>query len=1559
MKHSLLLKPVATLLAGLFTVATATAMPMSLRQDADMGRAKISPYTAIEKGRSQTHKMREAIEGYSSMKPKLSRAIRVVNPGMPVKKARAAVPLMSGATGAEYLVGMPVFFDGFDEDFTAGFYKIPYDGFPEGGFESLRLSTWAIGTGHAIGNDYGVICFVDTDGQYFYGSTYRFYNLTEHRFTYNVAYDDYTELLVGVYDPKDCKVYCIYYDYTVGKRLFGTMSVKLNASTTDYESALSYTPIGEIDRSYAMAASNDGTIYLIGHQATGESAAYLYTIDKSNAAITKVGALGVNHQYITTATIDQSTGTLYYLNATDRGCGLMTVDTKTGKATKLYDIPDRWEFVGLHTAWREAAPEAPAAPSGLTLDFAANKLGGKVSFTAPDKDFSGENMLSGELSYTVLLDNEKYAGGVSAPGKKIELEMTVNEATTHTVDVYFSNEAGKGASAVVTQWIGWEDPAKISGISAEIDRDAHQMWVEWNEPYSATGEELDYSQLEYKVTLFPTGEVKTAKTTDITFELDEYPLQRDYYWAVVMPVYFGREYPARQTESQDLAYGEITLPWTGVFERESHFNDWTIKQYKPTNIAMIWKWDRNRKSLTIQDQGALNDDYAFSRRIEMKKGHVYDIEVDAACWSSNAQYLEVTMGTGADKEKVVATPIEKTEITGYVGNGYERLKGRFTCVADGNYYVGIHCVNPEGGNTWSGLYVNRIHIESGKSVNAPMAPTEISVVPDQQGEQRVSISYTAPVRTIDGKRLTVIDKVNIERNGEVIATMSPNPGGRASYVDVFAEKGLNTYTFVPYADGTAGESASAEVYVGYAVPADLNPIENTRTGHNSIHLSWPSAANDPYGKPYQNVKYEIWSTKGNDVVEKIKTVSEPEADITLGKPTDDQKFARFAIRAITDGGETHFTGTDFFPFGKPYDAPWKEDFNNGPDYPFLAGGNTSNTYGWELVTADEVAIAGRSDGHFMGWSANAPEYYYNYYTAFIKVPADLKNPVAQVDFYCLGELDRNVFSIAVTEDFINYTEVASTPAGQGLDFWTTLTADMTPYLGKEIALRVRAHCKNFQFSFIDNIFVGSRIDNDLALQSFTATEKVNAGEEIELNVLIENKGFNAAGDYSVEIYHDASLLTTLRPEKETASSGFTTLSHKVRTSAGWRPEATFRAKIVWDKDEVADNNESYQDVITTIVHSELPAAQNLKAEADTESKTVTLTWEEPSINDMPFHTRLFDFEDLPEFTTDEDFLATEICGWTSVDMDKVKMDYGHYFIDPIVDAGIPFGFFAVDDRYYNNTYDAYKAHSGHHYVVACRNLELDKDEPNPKKIPNDWFISPELCGNKQDMTFWVIVPEWRNQEDPTDFKVLVSETGREVEDFTTVVANYEKFVATTWTQLKVTLPEGAKYVAFNYNTSRYCEGLQIDDIDVALKGAERNPYNVSGYNIYRDGEKINSELLTELAYTDSNPGDKKHRYVVETIYDCGSGAPSNEAMVDLTPKEPEDGLDNVEAGNVTISGGKGEIIVTGAEGIAVDVYTLDGRAAAAAVACGETRIRVRSGIYVVRAGIRTAKVAVR
>ena len=227
------------------------------------------------------------------------------------------------------------------------------------------------------------------------------------------------------------------------------------------------------------------------------------------------------------------------------------------------------------------------------------------------------------------------------------------------------------------------------------------------------------------------------------------------------------------------------------------------------------------------------------------------------------------------------------------------------------------------------------------------------------------------------------------------------------------------------------------------------------------------------------------------------------------------------------------------------------------------------------------------------------------------------------------------------------------------------------------------------------------------------------------------------------------------------------------------------------------------------------------------------------------------------------------------------------------------------------------------------------------KANDDWLISPELPGIKQTISFWHRSADVRYGFD--QFEILYSTTGNAPADFIKLGDTYASGLG--WAKIEAQLPEGSKYFAIHC-ISYQTEAWLIDDISYT-RGTPN--YTVIGYNIYRDGVKINDAVVTENQYVDNLTEDGDYSYNVTALYAEGESGLSNAYDASTT------GIDDMRADGISIRTDKGVIIVDGASDVAV--YGIDGKIHG--IGHDNTVIAVEPGFYVVKADGKVATVSVR
>lgn len=270
---------------------------------------------------------------------------------------------------------------------------------------------------------------------------------------------------------------------------------------------------------------------------------------------------------------------------------------------------------------------------------------------------------------------------------------------------------------------------------------------------------------------------------------------------------------------------------------------------------------------------------------------------------------------------------------------------------------------------------------------------------------------------------------------------------------------------------------------------------------------------------------------------------------------------------------------------------------------------------------------------------------------------------------------------------------------------------------------------------------------------------------------------------------------------------------------------------------------------------------------DIDNKDVTLRWNNPEAMNGYFD----DFEGHADFAIN----SPGSIGWTYLDMDNENTYTWTATSFPT--QGQKMAYVIMNPASTTPSvaeWPAYKPYSGTKMLVA-----FTVDGGN-----NDYIISPELSFD-EDFQISFRAKSYNNAYGLERIRVGYSTTGNQASNFTFVTEGEYVEVPTDWTLYKYIIPKEAKYVTINC-VSDEAFMLLIDDIFVGTnrvrpKAPAKN--YLEGFNLYRDGEKINSELITELFYTDVVAEYSSYQYKVGAVYSDGTELIQDESLLVEVP----------------------------------------------------------------------------
>lgn len=1436
------------------------------------------------------------------------------------------------AAGLPNLLGSVIYSDDFSMN-GAGLFTIPTNSSQE--FERLFLYANAEYGGVLVGDTY----FTCENYYYPWGGSnisYTGYDISTGKdyfeakgvyYTYSMTYDLTTSTVYAIANYQGLNALVTVKFDTAQKTVEIEPIAAIGMVTDGIWNAIACDSKGQLWAVYSDAADPEMT----GGEfvCTGST---LYKIDKTTGVATKVGETGYDSLYASDAIFDTKTDRMYWTVFNSAMEGFLTeIDTTTGAATIIYDFPANEQVTGLAIPEPEAEDKAPASVTDLVANFSKDSLTGTVGFKTPTTFYDGTDG-TGNINYTVTANGQEVATGTTTFDTEVSADVTVQAAGFYTFVVSTNNDAGESPKVETKTYVGADTPESTKVTATYLDGVMTISWL----PVTASinGGFIDVDNINYKVTRFPGNKVIAENTTatSVTENLPEPDRLTAYYYDVVATSGTLSSAPAR---SNTVTLGYITPPYSATFE--GSLDGFSVIDANGDGIT----WIENDGNVRIMYNETMDmDDWLISPALKLKAGQLYNIAAQFACGRSDLpehERIEVKAGQASSPEAMTTVLLEPTEVTNKLDDPME-WNGAFVPDADGNYYIGFHGISKMDVFL---LYIENFSITPSKTGDGPVAVTDLTVIPDESGALTAAISFTTPSKTLTGKDLDALTKVELRRGRQIIKTWeAPAINTQLTYVDNLTSPGEYTYSVVSYSSAGNGPEAVVSTYVGVDYPASVVNVKAFETDKpGEVTITWDAVTTTAEGAPLDPslVKYQVYIIKDGSPVPLsgiLTTTTYTYQAVAQGQQT----FVQYIVAAITDRGTSNLINASLsgnIPTGTPYHGIYLSGDSDLKKY--IVGMNTAGGAEWGVY--DDTLIPSQDyDNRMFALYGPYINCYGNLYTGLISLEG-FSNPGISFYTYNISDVsdtepDLNEIVVGVrvngTLEFVTAKTIIVSETGLP-SRWNRVIVDLSEYAGKTIQVNFYSIIKSIAYTIIDNIYIGNIYTHDLSIMSISAPDEVATGSSVSIDVVVSNDGTAAAEGYTVELYTGDELVAT-KTGNAIEGGDNTVVKFDVTMPPFATRDVEYTAKVVLAGDENAANDRSETIAIATIP-SKLPAVTNLNGSLV--DAAVTLTWDEPDVASIPADAITDDFEDAMAFIPYYGM-------WKFVDMDNSPVS-GFSDMDlPNIIAGMTKGSFWIWDTDTRGTGNSYfKAHSGTKYLFA-----LYREDQG---LSDEWAISPELDGSAQTISFYAqsYLPQYLEK-----IKIWYSSTTSNPEDFTLITTIDQ--VGYPWTRYEFDVPAGAKYFAIN-SCAKNAFMLMVDDVTYIPAGAPHST-KFEGYNVYRNGAKINDNVIMSREYIDNDVEDgQNYEYVVVAVYNKGQSLPSNVVSILYQGTDINDICDDT----LSIATDKGAIVVRGAESQQIAIHAIDGKTVFEGLGEDTTVIPVQPGVYVVKAGQTVAKVFVK
>ena len=616
------------------------------------------------------------------------------------------------------------------------------------------------------------------------------YDVTSDKF-YSIQYNsDLTGLNMAVWNPKT--------------RMFETIAPWPNRFQP---LTLGFTP--------------NGDMYCVGSD--GE----FYQMDKDMGEARSVGTLSVMPTlYIQGMGYEPESGCFLWMAVTQQGSGIYAIDPYDASVTLVKELNGNEQASTVFFEGNKAPELAPAAISDLAFTFDGSSTNGVISFTVPTTAVNG-SALSGNVRMTVWLDGEPIANYVpAAPGSQQLFNCEVSN-DNHYVYVLLENAGGYSPANYVYTYAGYDTPLPVTNLTFTVEGGVSHLT--WDAP--ATGVNGGYLEnVTYNVVRMP-GNVLVAEGLSACEFSETLPTKMERYYYIVTPFNADGKQGEETVSNAILTGNAFMPPYFDDFSDASTRDLWTV--VNANNDASQWgseyTWSFNDYNVNwgiytgpynMGDDQDAADDYLISPGISIEQGISYALIVNMR--NTFANYQErVSLLVGTDPTDVSTFRVLDANEAYDVNGTLTDWEVDFQVEETGTYYFAVRVFTHREDNA-SGIFVNSMAVNRLGLNSAPAEATNLTIIPNEDGEMIADVTFTAPATTLDGAEQTGDLTANIYRDGvePAVAQIPVVAGSNATWTDNTVEGvGVHTYTVGISNESGEGKRVSAEAFIGvYTAP---------------------------------------------------------------------------------------------------------------------------------------------------------------------------------------------------------------------------------------------------------------------------------------------------------------------------------------------------------------------------------------------------------------------------------------------------------------------------------------------------------------------------------------------------------------------------------------------------------------------------------------------------------------------------------------------------------------------------------------------------------------------
>lgn len=825
---------------------------------------------------------------------------------------------------------------------------------------------------------------------------------------------------------------------------------KVNPRTAQIEMVKVYPDL----RLYGVAVTEDGRAY--GISGDGE----VYSIDRTTGNTT----LLFKNENLETKTVpkahtgaawDEENKRIVFAVCNlekDGGSRLFNVDISKKSVSLIYKLDGMGtQLAGLYFE-QTVNPGAPGVATDLAVDFKPGSLSGEFRFTLPSVSFDGTEM-QGNVDYLVKIDGENAIEKSGKYGETISLPVNIDKAGYHSFYVRCSNDNGKGHSAKLEKFVGFDSPLAPTQVSARYY--GGKMHLAWT-PSPATGAKGGPVNTDSIIYIIRSNHNETFETeagaTSYEYNLPVPEKFTPWYFTVTAHNSDGESLP---TSSNNVPLNAFKGNYSQDFTSESSKYDFTTLD--SNNDGKTWEWGEEGLMVIRYNEQIPMDDYLTLPPIDMEYGEYYVLEFDAGVFNFD-EVIEVKLAEdynqqGIDSGEVIYGPmtLEAEEGRKVTWSHHDLV---MKAPDDNRFFLSLHGLSPADRNV---IFIDNIAVRKLAGATVPAAITDLKAIPDSKGKLSVTISGTLPTLDVAGNPVSSVDYVKVMRDGNILATVTLSGNRSFEWTDNNAARGENNYVIIPgnsTGDGLASRCRAHTGFVTPLAPENCN-IRYQGSGYNAVEFSWSPVTRDLNGLDVsESVRYDVIRSLEGEM--SFRSQSQKQTTYTDNfKGLKSAQYVQYGAYALVDGMESEMIVSPQIPVGPACSMPLTEGFF--PEINMAYGLDkelTSDKSGlFTTKDTDKYQSADNDGGYGIFIGNNAGESA-TLYTAWISIPQNAVEPVASIQYYGEGDAIANLIHMGVSTDIANgfVLEKSIETGGMG---WQTATVNLDQYRGCDIRIALK------------------------------------------------------------------------------------------------------------------------------------------------------------------------------------------------------------------------------------------------------------------------------------------------------------------------------------------------------------------------------------------------------------------------------------------------------------------------------------------------------------------------